>query len=152
MSGTPEHTSWENMWNRCTPGSRQNRLKRADTYRTITVCDRWKSFENFFADMGRRPPGKTLDRIDNSKGYSPENCRWATRSEQQKNRSVNHMIEVDGRRQCLADWSRETGVTVTTILGRIQRKIPLREAIGLDPYRNRKTLKALELAGEKVFT
>jgi hypothetical protein len=55
--------------------------------RGITVCDRWRdSFENFLADMGEKPPGLTLERIDNERGYSPDNCKWATYSEQNKNR------------------------------------------------------------------
>lgn len=89
--------------------------------RGITVCERWNtSFANFFADMGRRPPGMQLDRIDNSKGYSPENCRWASRAEQQRNTRATRHIEYQGRTQCLADWAKEAGMAPNALGSRLK--------------------------------
>ena len=81
---TPEYKSWANMHWRV----RDARPKNARSYRDrgITVCDRWKSFESFLSDMGLRPQGMSLDRIDNDNGYEPGNCRWATNAEQSNNR------------------------------------------------------------------
>ena len=75
---------WNSMIQRCV----NPRHRRYADYggRGITVCDRWMKFENFLADMGEKPDGLTLDRIDNGRGYEPENCRWATYSQQNKNR------------------------------------------------------------------
>lgn len=85
----PEHYTWRTMIARCCrPTAKSYPLYGG---RGITVCDRWMDYSNFLADMGKRPEGTSLDRIDNNKGYSPDNCRWASRSEQQKNKSSTRL-------------------------------------------------------------
>lgn len=83
MTGSPTHRSWAAMIGRCeTPsdGSFGNYGGRG-----ITVCDRWHNFVHFFADMGARPSGTSIDRIDVNGNYEPHNCRWATDAEQRHN-------------------------------------------------------------------
>lgn len=85
LSSTPTYRSWSAMKARCDGSSgEKNRKNYAD--RGITVCDRWRCFENFLADMGERPAGMTLDRIDPLGNYEPRNCRWADLSTQNKNK------------------------------------------------------------------
>jgi hypothetical protein len=86
----PEHAVWRTMISRC-----QNPKRSEFQYyggRGISVCERWTLYENFIMDMGERPsPAHSLDRINNDGDYEPSNCRWATRSEQQKNKGTTRM-------------------------------------------------------------
>jgi hypothetical protein len=113
---------WSNMINRChnekVPGYKGYGAK------GIVVCDRWrKSYRNFRKDMGLKPVGYSIDRIDNDKGYSKENCRWATTKEQSRNRGNNLLVEAFGRKQILADWSKETGISYSALYRRLQHGV-----------------------------
>jgi hypothetical protein len=129
MYKMPEYAVWRQMNQRCT----NPRSQRYDRYgaRGIRVCEAWaRSFEAFLADMGRRPSdGHSLDRIDNDGNYEPGNCRWATKAEQNRNRSDNVILEHDGRRMTVAEWAREIGVNHRTLAGRIESGMPTSEAI-----------------------
>jgi hypothetical protein len=95
--------------------------------RGIAVCVKWKSFDAFVEDMGECPAGLTLDRIDNDKGYSKENCRWITRAEQANNRRDLRLITYLGRTQNLNRWRKELGMAKSTVQGRLNRGLPPEE-------------------------
>lgn len=82
--------------------------------RGIKVCDRWRimpeGFINFVEDMGERPEGYTLDRIDNDKGYSPENCAWASKKSQSNNRRVTRTVTYKGETHTISEWAEKTGI------------------------------------------
>lgn len=104
--------------------------------RGITVCDRWHrgnpdGFENFLSDMGERPGELSIDRIDSDGPYSPENCRWATRKEQQNNRSSNRLFTFEGRTQNITQWSLELKIKSATVFSRMHRGKSIAEALGL---------------------
>lgn len=89
--------------------------------RGITVCEGWKSFENFYADMGEPPIGLTLDRIDIDGNYCKENCRWVTMVEQANNKTNNHLIAYKNEVKTIAEWERELGFPRSLIWQRLER-------------------------------
>lgn len=95
----------------------------------VTVCERWAKFEQFIADMGMRKPGQSIDRVDNTKGYSPENCRWATVKEQANNHSNNRHLTVNGETKTLAQWGETVGMSPMKILSRIRRGWTTEDAV-----------------------
>jgi hypothetical protein len=115
---TREYNTWNGMRARClTPTS----ARYADYGgRGITVCQRWMVYENFLADMGRKPtPDHSLDRIDNDKGYEPGNCRWATRKEQCRNRRSGRLLTLRGETLTVAEWAERSGVDERRVRDRL---------------------------------
>jgi len=119
QADTPEYRAWLACRNRCNNPNDKGYANYGG--RGITVCERWDSLETFLADMGPRPKGGSLDREDNELGYSPENCRWATNSEQSRNRRSNRYIESWGYNLLLCEWAEISGLNRATISGRIDR-------------------------------
>lgn len=93
--------------------------------RGIKVCDRWlNSFENFLADMGKKPsPKHSIERIDNNKGYSPENCKWATPIEQSNNKRTNIVVWINGCGRTVSEWAKIAGVDRKTVANRIKNGV-----------------------------
>jgi hypothetical protein len=121
LTRTKVHRAWAAMRSRCY--NRRQKGWRLYGGRGITVCQRWNSFEAFLADMGTPPAGPySIDRINNAKGYSPENCRWATPSQQNNNTRLTRYLTFRGQRRCLTEWSRLTGLTPMAIRLRIDRR------------------------------
>ena len=111
---------WRSMIHRChSPNSTSYKYYGA---KGITVCKRWRdSFETFCADMGPRPHGREIERIDNDGPYSPQNCRWATRREQAQNKSNSRLLTYEGRTQTMAAWARDLGVHPSALLYRLNK-------------------------------
>jgi hypothetical protein len=130
MSRTRTHGTWAGMLGRCTNKNHPRYARYGG--RGITVCERWETFENFFEDMGEKPKGLTIERIDNDGNYEPGNCRWATQAEQARNRRSNHLITIDGVTKCLAVWARHFGVPDTTVYSRLAINKSYEEALGIE--------------------
>lgn len=118
----PVHSVWRKMKSRCySPKSDHYHLYGG---RGIKICDRWlgpDGYKNFEVDMGPRPTLKhTIERIDTNGNYEPNNCTWATRTQQQRNRRVNVLVTINGVTKCVAEWSEISGINAKTIRGRLE--------------------------------
>jgi hypothetical protein len=120
MTKSPEHMAWGGAKARCNNPKNPHYADYGG--RGIRVCAEWEtSFEAFFRAMGPRPsPSHSLDRIDNDKGYEPENCRWATKREQSRNQRGNVFINACGATRTLSEWAELTGIHKHTIQGRLR--------------------------------
>lgn len=124
LAKSPEHVIWLAIKQRCFNSNCQ-----AYSYyggRGITMCERWsKSFAAFLEDMGPRPSRyHEIDRINNNGNYEPDNCRWATRIDQANNKRNSVFLVFNGRRQTAIQWSRELGISRSTIDNRRRKGWP----------------------------
>lgn len=118
LASHPLYGRWRRMIQRCTDSNTTDFKHYGG--RGISVCDRWMSFENFLADMGEPKEKQELDRIDNSKGYCPENCRWVDRSTNMKNTRQSVIIEYQGETKTLGDWAKIIGIARDTLKYRLE--------------------------------
>lgn len=126
-SRSPIYWVWNSMLRRCEKLTDKSYTRYGD--RGIYVCERWQSFENFYADMGDAPDGMSLDRLDNDGPYTPENCQWATDKEQSRNKRNSRVITHNGRTQSLAAWAEESGLDYKMVYKRLRRGWTIEEAL-----------------------
>ena len=118
---TSEYGSWHSMIDRCF--NRNSISYKRYGGRGVSVCDEWKnSFQAFVNDMGNKPTDKhSLERENNNGNYEPNNCRWATKAEQQNNMSSNRMLTINGETLSISQWSKKTSIKPKTIYARVGR-------------------------------
>lgn len=128
-----EYSSWLSMRYRCL----SPRCKKYSSYggRGITICDQWNDFSVFLSDMGDRPEGMTLGRIDNDGPYSPENCRWENPRQQAQNTRKNINLTYNGETKTLSEWARVSGVNAGTVQKRYHAGLPAEKILSKEGTR-----------------
>lgn len=128
MTKSKTYKSWDSMRQRCNNPNAPDYKRYGG--RGIQVCERWnESFQNFLADMGVRPDGLTLDRRDNSKNYEPDNCRWATPTEQQQNKRNCPTVEYEGAMVSIASLATSRGLPIKVLKWRLDHNWDLHMAL-----------------------
>ena len=135
------YASWAMMIQRCTNPKFPNFPRWGGA--GVTISKEWReSFETFFSDLGERPLGKSLDRIDGKLGYCKENCRWATLQEQSQNRKNSRLLTFRGETKCIAEWARVTGFSYMTVVSRLNQGWTVEEALAV-PSSNLSKIKTI---------
>lgn len=129
LSETRTYRIWGAMKSRCSDSQRPDFHRYGG--RGISVCAEWEEFKSFYQWAMANGYGDetSIDRIDNDKGYSPENCRWATSKEQNNNRRNNHIIEFGGQRKTLTSWAQHTGIRSEVLRNRLKRGWSVEKAL-----------------------
>lgn len=123
LHGTPAYASWRAMRSRCNNPNFHAYARYGG--RGIKICKRWSRFSLFFADMGPRPDGMSLDRIDPDGHYEPSNCRWATAKEQARNMRCNRLVMLRGVTMCLSEAAERLHTTADVVWKRLNRGRPI---------------------------
>lgn len=128
MIGTKTYEAWASMKKRCT--NRNHKAFKHYGGRGITFCERWSDFSMFLEDMGVAPDGLTLERKENSKGYSKDNCVWASVHEQRRNTRSTVKITFNGETMCMTDWAERLGISKHNLQRRM-KTMSFEEAVSL---------------------
>lgn len=147
-SHTSEYNIWCSMKQRCT----DPKLKAFPHYggRGIKVCSRWlESFENFYEDMGERPKGKSLDRLDNEGNYEKDNCAWRSRIEQANNKRSNVYYLYQGESKTMPEWARKFGISIGALATRLGR-LGMTIEQALNHVKNSKSKKSIDFGQTKL--
>lgn len=128
LSSTRTYRSWSRMRSRCNTESNIEFMRYGG--RGIRICERWDSFEAFLADMGERPIGMSIDRIDVDGDYCPENCRWATAKQQARNTRRNVTVTINENTKTVAEWCEHPDADhCATVYARLRRGVQGYEAV-----------------------
>lgn len=131
MSQTSIYQIWIGVKKRCLDPRNENWLNYGG--RGISVCERWMNFENFLTDMGEKPEGMSLDRINNDGNYEPNNCRWATPKEQGRNKRNNHILEFNSESKPVSEWAEITGISRSLLSVRLKHGWSIEKTLTTKP-------------------
>lgn len=121
--GGKAYRAWADMLNRCR--SSTNPSFKHYGGRGIKVDPSWEIFDNFYQDMGEPEAGLTLERIDNSMGYGPNNCEWRPMKDQQRNKRTNRLVTIGSETLCVTQWAERSGINEMTLRSRLKRNVPV---------------------------